>query len=236
MEHPRFSQVQRSRGLELVARLVFMSAFSSVGIFTLAASVYPGGNHFDHQAVGHDFWKNALCDVARSTAVGGAPNAIGASLARTAMSIMAVGIGALFWLMPERFPSRVRLGAFVRWLGALTVPAAVAVVLLPSDRFGFLHGVAIVIAGLPGLSAGLVATVGLVRARRGSRVVPILAITTLLVASACFGIYVDELVTGGPPRLAVPVLERIAALLLIGWMISASALPPGQPRSPASIR
>ncbi len=199
--------------------VVLACAIVSLALFVVAAWLYPGGNHFNHHALGHDFWRNAICDVARATAVGGLPNQ-GATFARASMTIMAVGIGALYWLLPERFPSRARAAVLVRGLGALSVPGAIAVVLLPSDRYSSLHGVAIVIAGVPGLTAGLIATAALVRTRL--EVVTMLAVATFVVAGADFAIYVDELVTGGGPRLAVTVLERLAALLLLGLMVASS--------------
>jgi hypothetical protein len=50
----------------------------------------------------------------------------------------------------------------------------------------------------------------------------ILALATLAVAAVGFSIYVDELVRGGPPRLLVPVFERIAAMLLLAWMVASA--------------
>lgn len=215
---------RRERVRDLLALVVAASVLTSIGLFIAAAALYSGGNHFDHHAVGHDFWRNAICDVARTTAIGGAPNEAAASFARAAMSILAFGIGALYWLVPEQFPSHARLGVVVRGLGAVTVAGALGVVLVPSDRSSLFHGIAIVIGGVPGLVACLLVAFALLRERAGHRLVTVLAVLALLVAAADFGIYVDELVTGGPPRLAVPVLERIAALLLLAFMLSASVL------------
>jgi len=195
------------------------AATTAAVLFVLAARAYPGGTHFDRLRAGHDFWRNTLCDVARSTALGGARNEVGAAFARTAMTIMALGIGGLFWLLPERFPSSARLGVAVRALGCLSVPGALAVVFLPTDRFSALHGIAIVIAGLPALAAALIAAIGLLRERVRARFVTMVGILALGVAAADFGLYVHELVFGGPPRVAVSVLERIATLLVVLWMI-----------------
>jgi hypothetical protein len=204
----------------LVAVFLLGSVFVAVILFVVAAWVYPGGTHFDHLEVGHDFWKNTLCDVARSTALGGAPNAVGAMLARAAMTIMAFGIGALFWLLPTRFPSSGRLGTSIRVLGAMAVLGAIAVVFLPTDRFSFLHGIAIVVAGLPGLSGMALAVAGLLRANARPHHVTAIGVLALLVAAADFSIYVDELLSKASPRVSVPVLERIATLLVLVWMVA----------------
>ena len=203
-------------------RFVALGALLSVALFVLAASAYPGGSHFDHHASGHDFFRNSLCDVARSTAIGGDSNLVGAALARLSMTIMALGIGALFWVLPERFPSSPRMGWLVRVLGTVATPAAIAVVFLPTDRYGSLHGTAIVAAGIPGLTAAAMAVAALLREPSASRLVGVLGTGTLVVGLFAFLLYVHELVTDGPPRAAVPTLEHVAAVLLVAWMLAAT--------------
>jgi len=195
------------------------AVFGFVVLFVAAGSAYPGGTHFDHGSVGHDFWRNTLCDVARTVAIDGAPNTCGCTLARVAMTILALGLGVLFMALPRLFPSRARLGSAVRALGAATVPFAIAVVLLPTDRFGKLHGVAIVVAGPLGLGAVILALKGLFADARAPRLVVGLGVVTMSVAAVDFGLYVAELLSGGPAQLAVPVLERVATILLLAWMV-----------------
>ena len=206
----------------LIHPLIVSSALTSLVLFTLAAWAYPGGNHYDHQAIGHDFWRNALCDVARSSAVGGRPNPVGSILARLSMSTMAIGIGALLWSLPDRFSALPRLGRAVRVLATVTVPAALAVVLLPSDRFGALHGIAVMLAGIPGAFAAAGAVYGLLQASDAPRSVAALGVATLTVTVIGLSSYGAELVFGGPSRPEVPALERIASLLLLAWMLALS--------------
>ena len=201
-------------------RFVALGAVISVALFVCAASAYPGGSHFDHHAPGHDFFRNSLCDVARSTAIGGGSNLVGAALARLSMTIMALGIGVLFWVLPQRFPSSPRTGTLVRGLGTVATPAAIAVVFLPTDHYGSVHGTAIVTAGIPGLAAAAMAVTGLLRERAASRLLGVLGTGTLVVGLFAFLLYVHELVTDGPPQTAVPTLEHIAALLLVTWMLA----------------
>jgi hypothetical protein len=191
-----------------------------VALFVAAARAYPGGTHFDRRAAGHDFWRNTLCDVARTVALDGRANQSACELARAAMIILALGIGALFLSLPRLFASHPSLGVRVRALGALTVPAAIAVVLLPTDRFGQLHGLAIVAAGALGLSATFAALRGLLLAPRAPRLVVGLGVLTLAVAGVDFALYVRELVSGGGAQLAVAVLERLATILLLLWMFT----------------
>lgn len=189
-------------------------------LFAAAALAYPGGTHFDHAAPGHDFWRNTMCDVARGVALDGRPNELGAALARLAMTSLALAVGLFFWSLPGVLPSRGRLGAAVRSLGGLSLFGMLAVVLLPTDRFSQLHGLAIVTAGVPGIAAAVVGVVALGVERSAPRRLFVVGVVAVVVAAACFGIYVDELVRDGAPRVLVPVLERAATILLTSWMLT----------------
>jgi hypothetical protein len=192
-----------------------------IAIFSLAAAAYPGGTHFDHASVGHDFWLNTMCDVTRGVALDGRPNGLGRTLASIAMIVLAAGLGVTFALLPRLFRARRRTALAVRALGTVSALGAVAVVLLPSDRFGSpLHGVAIVCAGIPGLAASLLALVAVLRERTSARAVIVLGGLALLVAAVDFALYVSELVTGGASQVAVSVLERVATALLLAWMLA----------------
>jgi hypothetical protein len=201
--------------------LIAACALASTVLFTFAACAYPGGNHFNHAARGHDFWRNALCDVARSTALDGASNAVGSTFARVAMTVMAIAVGLMMWSLPRDFPDRVVLRQVVRVFAAITVPAALAVVFLPTDRFSDLHGVVTVTAGVLGTGGTSLAVIAALRDTRRPSI--FLGLLTLAAALGSLGIYVMELIDGGPPRLGVPVLEHVAAILLVAWMLAFEA-------------
>ena len=42
---------------------------------------YPGGTGWDARSNGNDFWLNYLCDLERTVAINGQPNAIGSVMA-----------------------------------------------------------------------------------------------------------------------------------------------------------
>ena len=66
----------------------------------------------------------------------------------------------------------------------------------------------------------VIAMIALLRSPRLRRsAMAVVGLATLLTAALDFGLYVHELATHGGPRLAVPVLERVAALLLALWMV-----------------
>jgi hypothetical protein len=196
------------------------SVVAFVVLFYAAACAYPGGTHFDHASIGHDLWRNTLCDVTRTVALDGQPNATACTLARAAMIVLAAGLGTFFMLVPRLFPARRRAAVVVRVLGALAALGAVGVVALSSDRFPTLHGVAVVSAGIPGLVASLVSLHAVVRERTSARAVILFGALALGVATVDFALYVSELLTGGGSQLAVSVLERIATALLLAWMLA----------------
>lgn len=191
-----------------------------VVLFAFAANAYGGGTHFDHAAIGHDFWRNNLCDVARTVAINGLPNGCACWLARCAMVTLALGLGVMFFALPRLFPGRPRLGLLVRVLGVATVPCAIAVVLLPTDRFSHLHGLAIVLAGTLGLGTVILALAGLFSEARAPRHVVSLGVLALSVAAVDFALYVIEFTSQGPAQVAVPVLERLSTILLLAWMLA----------------
>jgi len=217
-------------------RPLLLTVIAFALLFSMAAYAYPGGSHFDRHAAGHDFWRNTLCDVARSRALDGSANVAGATLAKIAMTILAIGLGMLFWSLPQWFArgdrTDARLRLLVRALGLLAVPAAIAVVFLPTDRFSFVHGIAIVVAGIPGFAAAILAMIGLARSihAHAPRLLIRLGALALGVAAVDFAIYGDELVRGGGARLSVVVLERVATLLLLAWMTAAAVSQPSRPR------
>jgi hypothetical protein len=207
--------------LKTAAAGLIGSVMAFAVLFGAAVRAYPGGTHFDHAAPGHDFWRNTLCDVARTIALDGTPNRAGCAYARAAMTILALGLGVLLMTLPRFFPSRRREGATVRALGTFAVVGAIAVVFLPTDQVGALHGIAIVIAGIPGLTAALVAVHALIR-ERAPRTVTGFGVATLLVAATDFVLYGAELASRGNAQVGVSALERIATIFLLGWMIASA--------------
>jgi hypothetical protein len=183
---------------------------------------YPGGTDWDPATRGHDFWLNYLCDLTRQVALTGQPNPVGAAFAQAALAVLALGLLPLWWLLPRLFPSRARLGTAVRVLGSVGAAGTLAVVLMPSDRFGGLHGMMIVLAGPPALTAALLAVLGLAREERTPRVAAAIGGAMLLVASVDFALYARQLVAGGTAPMVVAVLERISAMLVLAWMAAVS--------------
>jgi len=187
-------------------------------LIVLAMRAYPGGTAWDPTTRGHDFWLNYLCDLPRGVALDGAPNPVGSALARSAIVILALGLVPFFLSVPSLFPARARLGFAIRVLGCVGALGAVAVGLLPNDRFGDVHVYAILSGGVPGLAAAALAVVGLMRAGPSLRLAVLAGCAMFAVSVTDLGIYLVHQVAGSPAPMALAVLERCALLLVVAWM------------------
>jgi hypothetical protein len=210
--------VRRAR----VALVACVGAF--VALIVPAMALYPGGTWWDPHAVGHRFWTNFLCDLEWRTALNGTPNLVGARLAAGAMLSLVLAF-VPFWPLAARFfATYARLAAAVRVLGRTSVLGMIAVALMPSERFGALHGVAVVVAGLPGLSAAVLAATGQLLARR--RLPGTLGVAMVLFAILDFVLYVHTMLHGGTGPLVLPVAQKLALVLLLAWMLVVAARAP----------
>jgi len=201
-----------------VALLTFAGAF--VVLIGASMACYPGGSWLDRHTSGHAFWGNFFCDLTQPVALNGAPNTLGSWLAQAAMLTLAAAFVPFWRLLPTLFQGDRRLGAAVRVFGLVSALGLVLVPLTPSTRLGALHGIAVFAASIPGILAAVLGAIGLSRAR--SRLC-LIAAGTLLISAVDAALYMDSLLTGAPPSIALPVLQKLAAIGLIGWMATVGA-------------
>jgi hypothetical protein len=188
-----------------------------VALIVLAMAEYPGGTGWDATTRGSDFWLNYLCDLERSVALNGQPNAFGSALAQAAMLVLASGLLVFWWALPRLFPASPRLGCAVRALGLATLPGMLAVSLLPSDRFPAWHPIAMVLAGLPGLAAAALGVLGMAR-EPPLRIATAVGGAAVVTSMVDFVLYVRQFAGVGPGPTALAVLERAALILVLAWM------------------
>ena len=191
-----------------------------VALQAAAMALYPGGTWWDATTRGARFWQNFLCDLEWNPALNGEPNPVGSRVAQASMLVLVAGFVPFWWLAPRLFAARRGLGAAVRALGLASVAGMAAVVLMPSDCFGALHGVAVVVAGIPGLSAALLATAGMLLpgAPAHARAAGVTGAAMLAFALLDFALYVRTMTHGGPGPLLLPAAQKVAVVLLLGWM------------------
>jgi hypothetical protein len=205
---------------------IFCSVIGFVALEVVAMSLYPGGTWWDSRAQGPRFWQNFLCDLEWRVALNGTPNPVGSRVALVAMLVLALGLGP-FWLALaaacEATVARGKLPFAVRLLGVSSAVGTIAVILMPSDRFGAAHGVAVIVAGLPGLGAAALAVFGLARSGRRQRTAAWTGGSMLAFALVDFVLYVSHLAahTEGTPLVAA--VQKVALGLLLAWMLIVGA-------------
>lgn len=209
-------QAMRARAL---SHLMLACVGGFVVLELIAMRLYPGGTWWEPATHGVRFWQNFLCDLESEVALNGEPNAIGSRFAETAMLVMVVGLLPFWWVMPRLFARLRGIGIAVRVLGLASLAGIVAVSLMPSQRFGALHGVAVVIAGAPGLSAGVLAVAGLARAEARPRIAAALGGAMLAFSLVDFALYTRTMLYGGPGPILLPIAQKLALLLLLAWMV-----------------
>lgn len=206
---------------ELAASAVLLSVVAFVASLAVAMARYPGGTWRDRSAPGHDFFGNFLCDLTSERALGGALNP-GARLATGGMLALSLGLAPFWWLVPRFFADRLRLGSAVRSLGLASSLALVAVPLMPSSRWGVLHAITIFVAGVPALAASILATRGLFASPAAPRSARLFAAATLGIGAFDGALYSVHVASGGAPPFALPALQRLATIALLGWITSTS--------------
>jgi hypothetical protein len=210
--------VARQARLDAVAIVCGVAAFAALEIAAMA--LYPGGTWWDATARGHRFWENYLCDLEWRVALNGQPNPIGSRLAEAALLVLVLALAPFWRAVPRLFASDARSGGAVRALGLVSVAATVAVVFMPSERFGALHGAMVVVATVPGLVAAGLAVRGLLAGEPRPRLAATIGASMLAVAVVDFVLYVSHLVGHREGTPLVPTLEKVALLLLLAWMVA----------------
>lgn len=197
------------------AILVSMAVFAA--LILAAMHLYPGGTWFDRQAPGHDPFRSFLCDLTQPVALNGRPNPIGSSLAKLAMLALSTAILVMFVSAP-RLAAPSASARVIRASGTLSYVGQVLVPLTPSLELGAVHAIAVLIAVIPGLLAGALSIAAFARARR--RGLALLGAGVFAVAAVDAVVYANHVAAGGPTPLALPILQRIALVLLVAWAAS----------------
>lgn len=186
-----------------------------VGMFT-----YPGGTWRNPRAMGHSFWQNFLCDLLHDPALNHRNNAVGATFTKIGMLLIVIGLSSFWWLVADRLCCHRKLRALVRRLGTFGSPLVATVPLFPSDHFPSLHTAAVTLGGLPAMITLLLFNVALFVEPHGPKWVRILTTALTVLSVVCMGLYVRESVLHRASLIVLPVLERLATLTVVFWMLA----------------
>jgi hypothetical protein len=206
------------------ALLILLSWLAFLGLFAAAAATYPGGNWLDRAAPGHRFFANYFCDLTQPVSLSGVNNPVGSRLAQLAMLFFAAALAGFFWLVPRYFGPNTRAVAWVRGLGESAVVSYLAVPFTPSERFGAVHACLALLSGAFGISAALWAVWALLSSYRAARALGTLGLLSLAAGVLHAVLFVHYLHASEQAPLIVPAAQKVAALLLSGWMLGVAWL------------
>ncbi len=175
-----------------------------VGLYLLAAALYPGGTRAEPDRIGFSVLHNYWCDVLDVVTYGGRPNPA-APVALGATVLLALGLSALWWTVPALYPAaRVRA-----WLVRAAGLASAAVVPLIGTKH---HDLVINVAALAGAFAFVVTATAVGRSR-GWKV-------ALLGAGALAAATVNYVCWGTGFALdALPLIQKIAFAAFLAWVL-----------------
>ncbi|MEI9942115.1 MAG: hypothetical protein WDO69_33285 [Pseudomonadota bacterium] len=204
--------------------MIALSWSAFLGLFVAAAAIYPGGNWLDRAAPGHRFFANYFCDLTQPVSLSGVSNPFGSRLAQLAMLFYAAALAGFFWLVPRYFAANTRAVTWVRGLGESAVVSYLAVPFTPSERFGAVHACLALLSGAFGISAAACAVWALLRSYRAARALGALGALALAAGILHATLFVHYLRAGEQAPLIVPAAQKVAALLLSGWMLGVAGL------------
>ncbi len=140
------------------------------------------------------------------------------------MVFFAVALAGFFWLVPCYFAPTTRARAWVRGLGECAVLSYLAVPFTPSERFGAVHAGLALLSGALGLSAALCAVRALFRSSRVARGLAVVGALALAAGALHAALFVHYEWRNEPAPLIVPAAQKVAAMLLSGWMLALAGL------------
>ena len=197
-------------GSRLLAVVLLVLLGAGALASAVAAVQYPGGTWMDRSTVGHSFWGNFLCDIARDLALDGRPNPA-ARWGRGAEWALVLSLGVFFWIAPAlveplRRRRTIRLLGLVATLGLLLVPVTT----------GVPHALALIAGAGPGFTA----TVLVLRGLRHRPLLHWLGALALALSSAELALFLgyNERFRATAVPLAVPAVQRLALLAAVAWM------------------
>ena len=201
------------------ARIAAALVLATVACLAAAAVAYPGGSWADARATHFALAENYWCDLMRVRAVNGAANDTARAFARCAFLSLGAGLAA-FWPAVVTLVRGQRTRHACRVAGVASSLGVMALAVVPFDRAPVLHAIVTLTAGGFGSVALAAAVVGSWRAGR-LRGAPRVG-ATLMVAAVLANIvvYVDCSFVRPGPSAALPVVQKLATLLLVAWLLA----------------
>jgi hypothetical protein len=215
------------RSTRVASALVLAGLLAFVLLTALSAAAYPGGTFCDPNASGYRFWDNFFCDLTQPVTQRGLDNSRSRALAQASFVCFSLALGPFFWVLGGMLAAR--LGGWIRICGLTSALGTNVIAWLPSAVSPVFHQMSVFTAAIPGLLASVLGVWGSLKPRTSRPEVGPLRLSGGLGAAALgFGVldasyYAYAIFVPGCYAW-LPVLQKIAALCLMAWMVSVARL------------
>ena len=172
-------------------------------------------------------------DLLHNPALNHRDNAVGAALTKIGMLLVVIGLSRFWWVAGECLCCHRKLKSMVRGLGAFGTPLVAAVPILPSNSYPGLHTAAVTLGGLPAMLTLLLFNVAIFLEGHCPKWVRMLTTLLAVLSVACMALYIRESVFRAPSLRILPVLERLATISVVCWILAllrSRSLPGGWSR------
>jgi len=203
---------RRARGVVLLG----LAAFT--GFLALAAVRYPGGSWADPHARRFELLRNYWCDLFRVEAVNGLPNATSLLLARTAFFAMAAILPPFWWLASRKLDGR-RARLAVIGCGLANAVGVAVVASLAYRGYGVAHVAITSAAGALGLAAAAIVLRADLPPLSPLNATRAWGLALVVSVAANLAVYLP-LALGGGDSVAMPVVQKLATVCVLGWMLT----------------
>ncbi len=207
-----------SRRGRLVAAISLVCLLVYVGALTASMITYAGGSWADRYAKEFDIVANYWCDLMEAEAVNGEPSRLSAAFANTAFTALALSLGLCWWAAASVMPR----SGLARWgtrIGAISAILVAAVMVVPYGTHPWAHAATTLSAGGLGFLATIFIAIATFRLQPRAWVQHSLAGALLVIAIVHIFVYA-KLLAEGSEGMVLPVIQKIATLILVMWMFA----------------
>lgn len=182
-----------------------------------AAALYPGGSWTDREANGFSLLRNFWCDLLRAQAINGADNRWGKLCASIGFGALGIGLWPYWWLAATPLGGRQRRVALC---GIFSAACLAAMAYLPSDEHPVLHGAVALGGALTGSIAASICVATRLPGEARLSLRRASGALTLALAGLNAALYVHVAYAGGKETLTQPLVQKLATVALLVWMLS----------------
>jgi len=183
----------------------FLGIVAFIGLYIIAAFIYPGGSATYPEHIGFNFWNNYLCDLLDEYALNGELNAA-RFYARLALTMLCTSLLLLWFYLPKLF-SKITINLAIMWISGLV--SLLTVFFLAAQT----HDKIVRIAGIFGVIAFISCSIELYKT--GYYKLCLLAVLSLFIFLVNYYIYET-----GIYITSLPAIQKVTFVICLSWFLS----------------